>query len=86
MVNKQYISVSGLAVFIVKARRDIVRKKQFAMVIISVIPIIILILAIIGYNSTNKLAFSKENIKYTQKKVKIFMKEHNDKNGIYLYC
>lgn len=50
-----------------------------------IISIILIILAIVGCSKNTKLSFSQENLKITDKKIKIFMDKVNDKNGIYLY-
>lgn len=43
------------------------------------------LVSILGCNKNTNLAFSKENLKSTNKKVKVFMDSFNDKDGIYLY-
>ena len=58
------------------------KKKLFLIIFISVI---IIPVAIVIYNINSNIEFTKVNLKNTDKKVKTFINQVNNKNGIYLY-
>lgn len=56
------------------------KRIRFVIIIISII-----IIGISGCSKNTNLSFSKENLKSTDKKIKVFMERYSDKNGIYLF-